>query len=257
MGVNMAGTSVDLKALFKRVMEICMPDLRRYYRVTRKARVVASYASDGKYYADVQPLRNDDTPDPAEPIIPKVEIPIFWGGLKRGIVCPPAKGSYCDLSYYDGDPNYPRISNIRWLSNTAPECGLDELIIQQEPGVHIKIDNISKVITVTPTNIEGEAGKDWTIQAGDNARITCGKAAAIEAGESASIKAPQIAIIGNQTSTGHDGGIGTSEDKSHRTHKGSYTLDGPQDVKGNVTVSGNITVSGTVTASLFVGPHQG
>lgn len=251
----MAGSDVNLAALIRRVIEICMPNLRHYYRVTRKARIVAAYASDGKYYADVQPLRNDDTVDPGEPVIPKVELPVIWGGEKRGIVCPPAKGSYCDLSYYDGDPNYPRISNIRWLNNAAPACGLDELIIQQQPGVSIKIDQASRIITITPNNIEEEAGKDWTIRAGDNARITCGKAATIEASVSASIKAPQIAIVGNQTSTGYDGEIGTSEDKSHRTHEGSYTLRGDQTVAGSIAVTGNITVSGTVTAGLFVGPH--
>ena len=117
-----------------------MPNLRSYYRVVCKAKIVASYASDGRYYADVQPLRNDESPDTAEPVIPQVEISIMWGGANRGVVCPPAPGTLCDLSYYDGDPNYPRISNFRWQGNMAPECGLDELVIQQQPGVSIKIE---------------------------------------------------------------------------------------------------------------------
>ena len=130
----------SLLSLLKRALELTMPDLRAYYRMTRKAKVVAAYASDGRYYADVQPLRNDESPDTSEPVIPRVEIPIVWGGPKRGIVCPPAVGTLCDLSYYDGDPNYPRISNFRWQTNGAPDCGLDELIIQQTPGVSLKIE---------------------------------------------------------------------------------------------------------------------
>ena len=82
----MNGSDTDLLRLFKRVVELSMPNLRSYYRVTRKAKVVQSYASDGRYWADVQPLRNDDTPDPKEPVVPKVEIPILWGGPERGVV---------------------------------------------------------------------------------------------------------------------------------------------------------------------------
>ncbi len=144
----------SLLSLLKRALELAMPDLRAYYRMTRKAKVVAAYASDGRYYADVQPLRNDESPDTSEPVIPKVEIPIVWGGPKRGIVCPPAVGTLCDLSYYDGDPNYPRISNFRWQMNGAPDCGLDELIIQQTPGVSLKIEKDGSFLTVSPEKLD-------------------------------------------------------------------------------------------------------
>lgn len=237
------GGGVNLLALLRRVIELCMPDLRHCYRITRKAKVVASYPSDGKYYADVQPLRNDDTPDPKEPVVPKVEIPILWGGPKRGLVCPPDVGTHCDLSYYDGDPNYPRISNFRWLSHEAPECELTELIIQQEPGVSIKIDKKHKVITVTPTDVESEAGNDWTINAGNNVTIV--------AGSVATVKAPQISLLGNLTATGMGGGTGSTTEKADRKHEGSYSLNGSQ------TIQGNLTVSGTVKAGLFVGPVAG
>ena len=230
-----SGGSADALSVLKRAIELCMPDFRHYYRTTRKAKVVASYASDGKYYADVQPLRNDDTPDPAEPVVPKVEIPVMWGGPKRGIICPPAEGTHCDLSYYDGDPNYPRISNFRWLGNESPECGLTELVIQQEPGVSIKIDDGHNVITVTPTNIENTAGKNWTATAGSTATI----------------KAMQIVLEGNQTSTGEGGALGTATEKSNKEHEGSYLLVGPMSVQGNAVFSG------TVTAAGFIGPVQG
>jgi hypothetical protein len=130
---------VDLRTLLKRVVELVMPNLRHYYKLTRKAIVVKAYASDGRYWADVQPLRNDESKDEHEPEIKRVEIPIMWGGPQRGIVCPPMKGTLCDLSYYDGDPDYPRISNFRWAKNKAPECAEGAFIIQHSPGIHILI----------------------------------------------------------------------------------------------------------------------
>ena len=129
----------DLKRLLKRVVELVMPDMRHYYRLTRKGRIVKSYASDGSYWADVQPLRNDESNDPREPVIPRVEIPILWAGPGRGVVCPPAAGALCDITYYDGDPNYPRISNFRWGKGQAPTCVLDAFLIAQSTDCYFLI----------------------------------------------------------------------------------------------------------------------
>lgn len=209
--------------VLKRALELAMPDLRHYYRMTRKAKVVASYASNGRYYADVQPLRNDESVDSAEPVIPQVEIPIIWGGAKRGIVCPPAVGTFCDLSYYDGDPNYPRISNFRWQSQVAPECGLDELVIQQQPGVSLKIEKDGSFLTISP--------QDWTVKIGGNATI--------EASGSLTLKAPEIIKEGNETCRGNGGGIGTTTENANRTTNGSLVLNGDLTVNGNISCSGN------------------
>jgi hypothetical protein len=247
----MALKKKSLLELIRKAVEICMPDLRHYYRMTKKARVVASYASDGRYYADVQPLRNDETVDPKEPVVPKAEIPIMWAGPKRGVVCPPVVGTFCDLSYYDGDPNYPRISNFRWHNMDAPAAALDEFVIQLEPGVEIRIDKQKHIVTLTPENVRAEAGKDiagtagknWTIRAGDNAAITAGKMA--------SVTAPQINLTGNLSVTGTGGGMGTSSEKGHKNHEGSYAL------TGGMSISGDLIVGGTVTAALFNGPLAG
>jgi hypothetical protein len=171
--------NTDFKALLKRVFELVMPDLRSYYRIVRKAKVVKSYASDGRYWADVQPLRNDDSVDESEPVIPRVEIPVMWGGPERGIVCPPATGTFCDLSYYDGDPNYPRISNFRWHDMKAPAVEIGGLIIQHSPGAFIKIDAEKNIIFVTPADLSEKTGGNktsdiagsWTIQAAGNVTI--------------------------------------------------------------------------------------
>ncbi len=164
-------TNSDLKSLLKRVVEIVMPDLRKYYRVVRKARIVKTYASDSSYWADVQPLRNDESADPNEPVIPKVEIPVIWAGPDMGVVCPPMNGAYCDLEYYDGDPNYPRISNFRWHGNKAPACEIGGFIIQLEPGVSIEIDPEKNIVNLTSANHETEAGKKWTVTAGESATV--------------------------------------------------------------------------------------
>jgi hypothetical protein len=144
-------SEVDLKKLLKRVRELVMPNLRHYYRLPRKGRVVKAYASDGQYWADVQPLRNDDSDDAAEPVITRIEIPILWGGPERGIVCPPAVGTLCDITYYDGDPDYPRISNFRWARNMAPACELGGFIIQQSPNVYIQITPAGKLLIKSAT----------------------------------------------------------------------------------------------------------
>ena len=217
--------------LIRKAVELAMPDLRHYYRVTKKARVVNAYASDGKYFADVQPLRNDETDDPKEPLIPRVEIPVLWGGPKRGIVCPPAVGTLCDRSYYDGDPNYPRISNFRWQGNVAPECGLGELIIQQTPGVSLKIEKDGSFLTVS--------FKDWTVEVGGNAVIRAGGNATVEAAGTLTIKAPQINELGNKNSTGYRGGAGESTETGNRTQMGDLSIEGNLFVSGNCSVNGN------------------
>ena len=233
----------SLLDMIRKAVEICMPDMRHYYRVTKKAKVVASYASDGRYYCDVQPLRNDETVDEAEPVVPKVEIPILWAGPKRGVVCPPEVGTYCDLSYYDGDPNYPRISNFRWYAMDAPEAALREFVIQLEPGVEIRIDKQKHIVTLTPENTRTEAGKDMDATAGGNWTI--------KAGSTATVQAPQINLVGNLTVTGTNGGTAAIQEVGDKDHKGEYAL------TGGMNISGNLTVGGTVTAPLFNGPATG
>ncbi|MFH2064992.1 MAG: hypothetical protein ABIK15_07335 [Pseudomonadota bacterium] len=143
----------ELKRLLKRVVELAMPDLRSYYRMVRKAKVVKTYASNGQYWADVQPLRNDENVDAKEPVISRVEIPILWAGPSRGVVCPPVVGALCDLSYYDGDPAFPRISNFRWKNNQAPGCELEAFIIQKGPGISIKIDAEDNIRIITSASV--------------------------------------------------------------------------------------------------------
>lgn len=233
----MNGSDTDLLRLLKRVVEMAMPNLRSYYRVTRKAKVVQSYASDGRYWADVQPLRNDDTPDPKEPVVPKVEIPILWGGPERGVVCPPMVGTLCDLSYYDGDPNYPRIANFRWEGNAAPACEVGAFVIQLDPTTYIKIDAGKNLIEVTPANRVATVGGNKTETIGGVWTI----------------KAPLIIQEGNVQATGAGGEVGTTTVKAHTQQEGSITVLGhvqcsSLSVAGDTSIGGDMDIRGNSNA---------
>lgn len=227
----------------KKIIELAMPDLRHYYRMTKKAKVVAVYPVDGNYYADVQPLRNDEQVDSKEPVVPKVALPVLWGGPDRGVVCPPVVGVLCDLSYYDGDPNYPYISNIRWGGgNSAPKAELNELVIQLEKGVEIRIDKEKQIVNLTPAN--------WKVKVGGNAEIIAGGDALVQAAGTLTIRAPEIVKEGNETSRGTGGGMGRVYEKDHREHEGSYTLHGPARISGAVVINGPLTVTGGISGKV-------
>ncbi len=130
--------AADLRELLRRAVELAQPNLRKYVRMPRKGRIVTAYKADGTYYADVQPLTNDGSPDPNEPMYPKLDLPVIWGGGGRGVVCPPAAGTPCVIGYYDGDPCFPFIQDIRWQQ--TPEADLEEFVIQLNPTTQFKID---------------------------------------------------------------------------------------------------------------------
>lgn len=228
----------NLLRLIQRVVEIAMPNLRTYYRVVRKARIVATYpAEDGRYWADVQPLRNDESVDEKEPVIPRVEIPIMWAGPNRGVVCPPLVDSLCDLEYYDGDPNFPRISNFRWSGNGAPACEVGAYVIQHSDGTFIKIDAAKNMIQVTPANSK--------VEIGDSKTETIGKVW--------TLKCPLIIQQGNVQSSGPGGQIGNVTCKANTQQEGSYQLAGPivctrLTVLDDVEVGGDMNITGNSKA---------
>lgn len=235
---------VDLKKLMQRVVELVMPNLRHYYRLPRKGRVVKSYASDGSYWADVQPLRNDDSDDVDEPVVSRVEIPVLWGGPDRGVVCPPTVGTLCDITYYDGDPNYPRISNFRWAKNKAPACEQGAFIIQQSPGVFIKITPGGDLVHQTDADLINGVGGNKTETVGIDWSIEVGGTAAIQATDSVTIQAPQINLAGNLSASGSGGGQGTETKSCNTTQTGTFTLTGNLQINGNINATGTIIDAG-------------
>lgn len=212
----MSGNLIDL---VKQVIEIAMPDMRHHYRTTRKGKIVAVYPSEGgNYYADVKPLRNDDTEDENEPVVPKVEIPVMWGGQGRGVVCPPGEGALCDLSYYDGDPNYPRISNMRGNSGT-PSAALNEFVIQLEPGVEIRIDAQKRMIFLTSA--------DWKVNVEGKAEIAAKDGVKIDGNQEIDLTATNIFLNGLVSARNVDGG------------KTEMSVDGNMKINGDTTTTGN------------------
>jgi hypothetical protein len=162
---NTDGTQ-DLRELLRRAIELAQPNLRKYFRMPRKGKIVTAYRSDGTYYADVQVLTNDGSPDPDEPMYPKLDLPVIWGGPARGVVCPPAAGTPCVVGYYDGDPNFPFIQDIRWQQ--TPEAELDEFVIQLNETTQLKIDKQGNICLCADTAGQsgGKAGKSVLIEVG-------------------------------------------------------------------------------------------
>lgn len=230
----------DLKTLLRRVVELVMPNLRHYYRVPRKGLVVKSYAAAGAYFADVQPLRNDESVDEREPVLPKIEIPILWGGPERGVVCPPAPGTLCDITYYDGDPDYPRISNFRWARNKAPACELGAFIIQQRPGVYVKIAPEGHIVACTSADRVNDIGGSKTETIGADWTIEIGGSASIIATVAATVQAPQINLVGNLSAVGTGGGHGTETKDCDTEQMGGFTLTGDLQVNGNINATGTV-----------------
>ncbi len=95
----------DIIGTLRKAIEVAQPNLRSYYRVVRKAKVVASYASDGQYYCDVQPLKNDETADENEPVIPRRGHSGNVGAARSAASSARRQSGRCAIfSYYDGDP---------------------------------------------------------------------------------------------------------------------------------------------------------
>ena len=229
----------DVVGMIRKLVELAMPNLRHYYRITRKARIVAVYACNGEYFADVQPLRNDESPDPKEPVVPRVALPVLWGGPDRGVVCPPVSGVLCDLAYYDGDPNYPYISNIRWGGGmNAPHAELNEFVIQLENGVEIRIDKEKRIVTLTPQNVATEAGKGWTVKAGEQAVVEA-PTVLIKGMQSVTLEAPVICQCGNVTTSGEEGTSGMVTETATRVQYGDLTVNGNLTINGNTITNGN------------------
>jgi len=195
----MKSNSIDIKALLQRIVEIVMPNLRHYYRMPKKARIVKAYDAGGHYYADIQILRNDESDDPDEPMIPQVELPVVWGGKDRGIVCPPENGSQCIVGFFDGDPSFPYITDIRWKGNSAPVVEIGGLVIQKDSGCKIKIDSEQNIITITPADCEGEFGGDWKVNVGGKWTVDISGKTSITSGSGIDLDGGTGALFGAVT----------------------------------------------------------
>ena len=133
---------------------LCRPDLPSYYRVTRKAKVVTAYASDGQYFADVQPLGTTSSRTRMSRSSRTWKFRHSGGGPNRGVVCPPQAARCAIFPTMTATRTIRASTTSAGKGNGAPSCGLTELIVQQEPGTSIHIDKSHNVITLSPANWE-------------------------------------------------------------------------------------------------------
>lgn len=200
-----------LGQIFKNLIELIMPDLRKNYRVKRRARVIQSYMTDGyNYYCDVRLLKNSGLVDESEPELTALEIPIIWAGEGKGIICPPEPGVICDVTYIDGDPNFPEISNFRYTNNHLPRSVKPgELIIQKGPGNYIKICNNGDRNEVNSGNLNVDVGIDHNLEVGgDSTHKTFGN-------KEEQINGKSVETI--------NGNVEKTVKGTHVTKSGSYT----------------------------------
>jgi|GEM_PF-1133232 len=237
-----------LKKLLKAAIEAVAPDLRKTMALPRKAKVTAVRAAGGTYVCSVQPVLNDGRPDPDAPVIPDVEIPCIWAGPDRGLICPPTVGEFCDLGFYDGDPNCPFIMSFR--PSSAPVADLDELMIQHSPGVRLGFKADGTVIVEAP-KIEAKATEHIKADA---------PLVEVRATARASISAPVIELDGHVQVTG---GISVKPGKYGRDMEMDGHLrivnggveaqldihsDANLDAGGSVKAGSNVSAGGDVTA---------
>ena len=152
-----------LKKLLKEAIEAAGPDLRKIMALPRRAKVMDVKPAGGTYVCSVQAVKADGRPDPAAPVIPDVEIPVMWAGPNRGLVCPPKVGEFCDLGFYDGDPNSPFITGFR-PNGQAPAADLDGLTAQHSPDVLYGFKPDGTFFVKAP-KVEVEATEKVTIKA--------------------------------------------------------------------------------------------
>jgi len=129
----------------------------------RKGKIIKTYTTDDKYVADVEVLLNNDNKDETFPIIASMEIPVIIAGNGRGIIAPPDVGALCDIDFYNGDINYPRISNFR-TNKEMPKVEKGEMIIANSKDSYIKIKEKGEMIIINGKDSYIKIKADNTIE---------------------------------------------------------------------------------------------
>lgn len=166
----MAGIK-ELKEIFKAIILEIFPELQGYHYLI-KGKVVKVYESAGKsnelnnvYSCDVQPLKKDGSVDEDSPVIPDVEIPIFWGGPQRGIYALPEVGTIVRVGFYYHDAAQPFIDAVLGNGYEMPEHPLGSLVIQQTNGIKIEINKLGEILIKSKEKITADSEKLFEILA--------------------------------------------------------------------------------------------
>jgi hypothetical protein len=151
----------ELKKVLRKVFLSIFPEFGGYHFPIR-AKVVKVHESGGqvreddhRYSVDVQPLKSDGSVDDSAPVIPDVEIPIWWAGPARGVFCLPVVGSIVRVGFYYYEPAYPYVDAILPQGFNIPEHPTGSLIIQHSDGKRFEITPTGEVLITMDTTING------------------------------------------------------------------------------------------------------
>ncbi len=166
----------------KCILTSILRELYPHPATLRKAKVIKTYDAEDTYLCDVEILNNDESVDESYPIISKVRIPQIVAGEGRGIISPPAVDSLCDISFYNGDINYPVVSNFRVTTSFA-KAKIDELHIANSSETFIKMDK-EGILTIKSNTVAVEC-KEATVISSKTVDIDC---------DDATVKAKTVVI---------------------------------------------------------------
>ncbi|MEM4711169.1 MAG: hypothetical protein QXL18_04430 [Candidatus Woesearchaeota archaeon] len=82
-----------------------------------KGKVIKSYIENNSFYVDCKKINLDDSE--SDIVIPKIKVPKIWGKLQNGDVV--------NINFYEGNINYPFVSNVEGIDMPSP-IGLWDLI---------------------------------------------------------------------------------------------------------------------------------
>ncbi len=155
----------------KSILTSILSELYPHPATIRKAKVITTYDAEDTYLCDVEILNNDESVDDSYPMISKVRIPQIIAGDGRGIIAPPAVDSLCDISFYNGDINYPVVSNFRVTTSFA-KAKMDELHIANSSKTFIKMDK-EGITTVKSDKVYVDADKVYlSAKVGDESKTS-------------------------------------------------------------------------------------
>lgn len=173
----------------KSILTSILSELYPHPATLRKAKVIKTYDAEDTYLCDVEILNNDESVDESYPIISKVRIPQIVAGEGRGIIAPPEVDSLCDISFYNGDINYPVVSNFRVTTSFA-KAKMDELHIANSSETFIKMDK-EGILTIKSEKVVVDC-KDATVTA-DTVVVESSKTVDIECAD-ATVKADTVVV---------------------------------------------------------------
>ncbi len=145
----------NLKESIVKIVRSAFSELNGYSH-TIKAEVVRVYEDkENQYFVDLQPLDKHGNIDKNKPVIPKVKLPVIWGGKDRGVFALPEPKTRVRIGFDYNDPACPYVDEILWEGHDVPKVSRGSFIIQHSKGIRIEImaDGMIKIHTTEDIQI--------------------------------------------------------------------------------------------------------